>query len=106
MISESAKHQIRRWAESEPLVKSAIAFGSRVKGNYRGNSDLDIAVEIFKPPGDVDLQTTWTHDGDELQERANDFVEEYKVHLQLLDGENTPIIYKALAEGAIVIYEG
>ena len=37
---------IRSWAETQPLVLEVHAFGSRVKGAYRPDSDLDLAFVI------------------------------------------------------------
>ena len=34
-------------------------FGSRVRGNSRPDSDLDIAIEIVTLPSDMDAHTTW-----------------------------------------------
>jgi len=37
---------IRSWAAGEPLILEVYAFGSRVKGGYRPDSDLDIAIKV------------------------------------------------------------
>lgn len=37
---------IAAWAAGEPFVLAVYAFGSRVKGGYRLDSDLDIAVVV------------------------------------------------------------
>lgn len=49
---------IRRWAESQPIIKRVWLFGSRVRGTERPDSDLDIAVEHDSLPGDSDAFTT------------------------------------------------
>jgi predicted nucleotidyltransferase len=35
---------VTRWAATEPLIRRAYLFGSRVKGTHRRDSDLDVAV--------------------------------------------------------------
>jgi predicted nucleotidyltransferase len=37
---------IRVWAARQPLILEVHAFGSRVKGGYRSNSDLDLAFVV------------------------------------------------------------
>ena len=37
---------INRWALSFPSIRRVWLYGSRVKGNARPDSDLDVAVEI------------------------------------------------------------
>ena len=37
---------IRSWAETQPMVLEVYAFGSRVKGAYRPDSDLDLAFLV------------------------------------------------------------
>jgi predicted nucleotidyltransferase len=37
---------VHRWAEREPLIVAAFAFGSRAKGVARPDSDLDLAVVV------------------------------------------------------------
>ena len=37
---------IRAWAAGQPLVLGAYAFGSRIKGGYEPESDLDIALDV------------------------------------------------------------
>ncbi len=37
---------LQHWAEGQPLVRRVWLFGSRVRGEYRPDSDLDVAVEL------------------------------------------------------------
>ena len=34
------------WADQYPLVGVAYIFGSRVRGDYKAKSDLDVAIEF------------------------------------------------------------
>lgn len=49
---------LRLWAARTPIVKRVWLFGSRICGDYRHDSDLDVAVEHGVAPGDSDLFTT------------------------------------------------
>ncbi len=37
---------VRAWAAKQPLVLEAYGYGSRVKGGYSPESDVDIAIEV------------------------------------------------------------
>lgn len=63
MISDEIKKKIEKWAMSEPLVIKAYVFGSRARNDYTTESDLDIAVEIHKCPGDGNVLGTWIGEG-------------------------------------------
>ena len=105
MISENTKEKIIKWVETEPLVKAAYVFGSRARDDFRSDSDLDIAVELNKPPGDEELLATWVCEGDDMQIRVNEAIPEYKVDLQWLDGKNTPIIFSGVNESGYLVYK-
>lgn len=40
------REAIRVWAEAEPNIVAAYAFGSRAKGTHTCESDLDLAYEL------------------------------------------------------------
>ncbi len=57
-----------RWARGESLVLRVYFFGSRVKGRYRPESDLDVAIEIDRrqlaPDTEAALVACWfAHQG-------------------------------------------
>lgn len=47
-ITELLHYQdlLQGWAQTQPLIKEMVIFGSRVKGAYKPDSDLDIAIEL------------------------------------------------------------
>ena len=47
MNIETMATAVAKWAGTEPLIRKAYLFGSRVRGDHRSDSDLDVAVEIF-----------------------------------------------------------
>ena len=105
MLSELTKKEIRSWALSEPLVCKAYVFGSRARDDYREDSDLDIAVELIKPPGDENLLATWIGEADEMKQRASSFIHGFRIDLQWHNGDETPVILEGLNQSSYVIYE-
>ena len=95
---------VAKWAESEPLVTKAYIFGSRAKGNYRDNSDLDVAVELEKQPGDSNVLATWICVGDSLEKRLSAMLP-FKVQLENLDGAETLIVSSGVRSSSILIYD-
>jgi predicted nucleotidyltransferase len=59
MNIETMSAAVAKWASSEPLIRKAYLFGSRVRGAHKPDSDLDVAVEIFTLQGDSSPFTTW-----------------------------------------------
>jgi predicted nucleotidyltransferase len=84
-----------------PFYFAINIYGSRIKGNYRPDSDLDIAVEIIPDYGS-DILSTWIEFSDiweiELQELLP-----YKVDLQLLD-KDSPTIQKGVDDSSVLVY--
>jgi predicted nucleotidyltransferase len=62
-IDPNLKRQARilcKWAKSLPL-KSVYIFGSRVRGDARPDSDLDVAVEFEPPPTVNEAMRNWDY---------------------------------------------
>ncbi len=95
---------IHDWAESQSLVKRVTAFGSRVAGTERSDSDLDLAFEIYKQE-DEDKFTTWICEKSKLLNSLQELIE-IDLQIELLDEEvSTPNISKAVKKNSLVIYE-
>jgi predicted nucleotidyltransferase len=63
MIHPDLKRQakiVAEWAEKLPLKKVYI-FGSRVRGDARADSDLDVAIEFEFLPTDNEAMWNWKH---------------------------------------------
>lgn len=52
MQLDSIRTIVAQWAASEPLIRTAWVFGSRVSGTQRSDSDVDVAVEVDTLSGD------------------------------------------------------
>ncbi len=100
---ETVQGRIARWAISEPLVLRVWIFGSRVRGDNRPDSDLDVAIELDAMDESGGL-ATWmlrtSHWAAELQALAP-----WKIHLEQYAGNGTPMIAHALTHSSRLIYE-
>lgn len=92
------------WAESNPLIRKVMLFGSRARGTYRMDSDTDLAYECDVKPGDTDETTTaicenrnWLA---QLQSHCS-----LKVDLQHYDKVGTPTVEKGIKAGSVLIWE-
>ena len=104
MDLEQIKTSIATWAATEPLVTRAYIFGSRLKGTHRVDSDLDVAIEMKRSPGDETVRATWICEANRMKESIKSFVP-YVVDLQHYNGEETPHIHTYLNEASTVIYD-
>ena len=48
-----ASERLKAWAARTPEVDYLAVFGSRVRGDYRPDSDLDIAIEVVGEGGEI-----------------------------------------------------
>ena len=104
MNIEQLKKIVGEWAASEPLIKKAYLFGSRVRGDHRDDSDLDVAVEIGKKPGDESLLATWIFEKCGLEERLSKLVP-LKVQLEHLEDCRTPTVKAGIDRSSILVFE-
>ncbi len=95
---------IAKWAKEEALVTRAYVFGSRARNNFQVDSDLDVAVEIKKRPGDENVLATWIFEHKGMDERLAKLLP-YKLQLENLDGTNTPTILNGVKKSSIIVYE-
>lgn len=96
---------VANWASSEPLIRKAYLFGSRVRGAHKPDSDLDVAVEIFTLQGDSNPFTTWTSEAQRLKASITGVVP-VTIDLDWYGGEaETPCIHQALEQSNVVVYD-
>lgn len=60
-------------------------------------------LALTKPAGDENLLATWFCEGDEMQKRINLAVPDFKIDLQWLDGENTPVVFNGIKTSRFII---
>lgn len=56
---KSLAHVIAQWADQRPAIQRVYIFGSRVRGDNRPDSDLDVAIE-FAPTLTTEATWDWT----------------------------------------------
>jgi len=96
---------VAKWAGTQPLVRKAYLFGSRVRGTHRPDSDLDVAVEIVTLPCDDGPFTTWTCEAQRLKTSIAGVVH-VAIDLEWYGDEvETPRIHAALKQSSVVVYD-
>lgn len=106
MISGRTKKSLRAWAANKPLVGKLWVFGSRSRGDFELDSDIDIAIELDLRYGGFDEtggMVTWSSETDGWEEELEQLLG-MKVDLQQYRCEDTPTIYGALKESSCLIY--
>jgi len=99
---EELKRVISKWASKDSEIYKVHIFGSRAKGNSRGDSDVDVAIE-FKPK--FNNLANWIQRAKEMRESLQPALL-CKLDLQWYGGsKETEIIHKGLQAGHCTIYE-
>jgi len=96
------------WARGKPLVKRVYLFGSRVRGDHRPESDIDIAVELdplaFRGSDESGGHATWMFEAPAWREELEHLIP-LKLQLERYHPEQTPTIGKGLLESSQLVYE-
>jgi predicted nucleotidyltransferase len=95
---------LQAWAEDEPLVEAVYLFGSRIRGDARPESDLDVAVQLRCQQEKIVLK--WMRNSERwlahLKERLP-----VEIHLKLYDPDNPSQTVVAAVKGhGVLIYPG
>lgn len=107
---------IQTWASKKPKIKSVWLFGSRVRGNHRPDSDLDIAVEFLEEvlldsPRSIGYIELYSPELNEFMDCKDEWETELKeflpheIDLECFRGDETPIIKEALSKSSKLIYK-
>lgn len=98
---------VAEWASHVPEISRAWLFGSRVKGTFTGDSDVDIAVEFdlayIARLGDPDGLNTWFAGKEQWRRELQGRIP-IRVQLEWHHPERTKIISSGLAEGSRILY--
>lgn len=104
MNIENMAAAVAKWASTQPLIRKAYLFGSRVRGMHQPHSDLDVAVEIYSLPGDSCPLATWIGESHRLEASIAGIVP-VTIDLDWYGGEaETPRIHEALKRSSLVVY--
>ncbi|MFN4023339.1 MAG: nucleotidyltransferase family protein [Hyphomonas sp.] len=96
---------IQDWASSKQDILSVYLFGSRVKGESRTDSDLDVAVVVVRGETENDTYTTWTFQHEKWEDELQKLLD-VKLDLQLGNSElSTTVVGPAIDSYGQLIYE-
>ena len=96
------------WATEKPLVGRLWLFGSRVRGNHRSDSDVDVAIELdmsaAKGVDESGGMATWAFETKQWKPELEDLLS-LIVDLQRYKAGETNIIQAGLDQSSILVYE-
>jgi predicted nucleotidyltransferase len=95
---------VYKWAVLQPRVSAAYLFGSRVKGTNGVNSDIDVAIELLSPKGQLGNFCDWAELAKGFRQTLGDLL---PVKLDLCHYENsteTLTVHNGLIEASICVY--
>lgn len=95
------------WAVDLPLIKCVYLYGSRVRGDVRADSDIDIAIELDLQPlsdGDADPVAAWNQVIGTWQDELESLIP-LRVDVQLYLGDSSPLLKAALQRSHVLAYE-
>lgn len=95
---------VAKWARSKPIVMRVYLFGSRVRGDHRPDSDLDIAVELVPDLDESGGLATWMHEKKEWIEELKALIP-LKLQLERYHPVQTPTVVKGIERSSQLIYE-
>ena len=103
MNIDELKRIIAKWAREQPLIKKAYIFGSYARGDWRIDSDIDVAVEIEKRQNDENKFTTWIAEKGNLQDSLQKLLP-IQLQLERYDIRETPTVKSGIERSSILIY--
>ena len=90
------------------MVKRVYLFGSRVRGDFRPDSDIDIAVELdpkaFSGADDSSGLATWMFESNAWKTELQSLIP-LRVQLERYHRAQTPTVGKGLARSSELVYE-
>ena len=101
--------ELIKWGKSDPDIKRIFLYGSRFRGDFRPDSDLDLAVEVWdEPEPDTLIWSAWRPQKKIKLESTLSGIIGLQVHLEYYDSGNrnlTPHIKTAILLGSKIIYD-
>lgn len=95
---------VRGWAAKHSRVSKVYLFGSRVKGTNREDSDLDVAIELLTPKGNLGGFCDWAELADELRASLSVVLPVALDLTQYENSQDTPTVHAALSAASLMIY--
>ena len=101
---EEVKKILCKWACENKVVRKVYMYGSRVKGDFKKSSDLDVAIEIDPEEGDTNVLATWICDKSKWEKELKLLLPGYKVHLEWYDKNETPKVRAGIENSGVLVY--
>ncbi|WP_102063198.1 MULTISPECIES: nucleotidyltransferase family protein [unclassified Pseudomonas] len=96
---------VSAWAGKHKSISRVWLFGSRVRGDHRDDSDIDIAVEVIAPSQDFDCLSVWIEERPKLLSSISSQLP-MPVHLEWYGGQiETPTIDRGLLRSSLIVFE-
>lgn len=97
-ITAHDRASIVAWAKKYPLIEAVYLYGSRAKGTYRPDSDVDLAIQMNG--------VAWYRWHQKFKSAPDLNLDGYKVHLQRYTLEcDHEIIGAAIEREGVLLYE-
>jgi predicted nucleotidyltransferase len=97
---------LRLWAVGKPFIRRVFLFGSRAKGTYGEDSDLDIAIEFDKFENDSNHLATWLSESGAWKKEIEALIPNIKIDFQWHDPSgSTEVIDKGIKDCSLIVYE-
>jgi predicted nucleotidyltransferase len=96
---------VTKWADSHKSIVRVWLYGSRVRGDHRDDSDIDIAVEVMTHTQDDDCFSVWI---DEKPKLLTSLAWQLPMPVQLewYGGQiETPTIERGLIQSSRLVFE-
>ncbi len=104
MNLEGIKDILCEWGSKDPDIRTVYIYGSRARGDFGKNSDLDIAIEFDRKQGHIDGYSIWISHSEEYKRQVESLLPETKVHLEYYDRDKTPTVKRAIDQSCVLVY--
>lgn len=99
---------VSNWARGKPLIKRVYLFGSRVRGDHKPTSDLDIAVELdrsaFTGSDETGGLATWMFESEAWRNELKVLIP-LEIQLVRYHPAQTPTVNRGIGRSSQLIYE-
>ncbi len=97
--------QLSSWASSVPCVRRLWIYGSRIRGDNRPNSDLDVALEIDPNGNDETAEVSFISTASAWRAQLKPHIP-FKLHLQWYDSEGSYVeVQRGVEASGVLVYE-
>ena len=95
---------VSRWASDKLIVRRVYLFGSRVRGDHRPDSDIDIAVELVPDLDESGGLATWMFETTGWESELERLIP-LKVQLERYHPEQTPTVGMGIDSSSRLVFD-